>query len=459
MLRVWILCISLWPGFSLGSLGLNLKKSSHQSLVDITNAKTGDFVPFEDGANLSAIPALENRGLSDLMERQSCNAGWHACDNGSCCRNGYNCVELGCCEGSSELCGTSKCYFPDTQICCEDSGQVCYQGDTCQSFGCCQDGAEKCGSRGCYDPDDSICCKDYSTYCPKGYDCVSGGDCCPSGQERCGNSKCYDPDTQTCCTGDGTVWACPKSDDCCSTGYCYDPDSEKCCDNGSCDGDTTCCENECCTDIAYCGSNGYCSRCPDETRTVTTTKSSTTVVVSTDTITEAPEETTGFSCEPITVTNSEDATLVLGEDCGLTYEPPETTTSSEDGSRLRARQASCKAPFTRTVTKTVTKPFTESSTTTTTITEAPSDLGFSCPPMEATNDVGDVLALDKDCSLSLSLVEPSTTASEEPSVTQTGASSSGSNPSDGDSASGPMLSPVVSARALALLWVLGFALL
>ncbi|KAH7129960.1 hypothetical protein B0J13DRAFT_627098 [Dactylonectria estremocensis] len=284
------------------------------------------------------------------------------------------------------------------------------------------------------------------------------GDCCPTGTKPCGSSKCYDPDTQICCDGDASVWACPKSDKCCSTGYCYDADSEICCDNGSCDDDTTCCENECCTDVAFCGNDGYCSLCPDEIRTVTSTLSSTSVVVETDTVTEVVDnEPTGFSCAPMTVTNDDAETLVLGEDCGLTYEPPSTTTSSSDGSqRLQARQASCRAaPATRTTTKYVTEGFTESSTTTLTITEVPTELGFSCPPMEATNDVGDVLALDEDCSLSLSLAEPTTTSEVQSTVTVQSGGDSGSS-SDDDSASNPVGKPFVSAWALVVVWVAGF---
>ncbi|KAH8667253.1 hypothetical protein BGZ61DRAFT_483938 [Ilyonectria robusta] len=435
MLRILIPFIALWVEASLGSLNLELEQTPKWSMADMTKAKAGEPLSFGSAINLSSIQTLEGRGLFALEKRECLNTGYYVCEDGArCCPNGDTCVALGCCEGTSEQCGTRKCYDSSSQTCCGSESDidslVCGDGQVCQPGGCCDSGYKQCGSQGCYAPDTQVCCAAYNTHCPKGYDCVTGGDCCKSGLVPCGDTKCYDPDTQTCC-GNGA---------------------------GACQKGTTCCGSKCCKDIAYCGSNDICSACPDETKTVTSTQTTTDVVVKTNTITEVPkDEPTGFSCVPITVTNTDEETLILGTDCGLTYEPP-STTSTDDGSlRLRARQINCKAPATRTTTVIVTKGVTTRTTTTITTTKAASELGFSCPPMEATNDAGDVLALDEDCSMSLSFAEPTTTSESQRTVTvQGGGGSASTSEAGGDSAASPMGGPFVSAGTLAIIWVAGF---
>lgn len=143
----------------------------------------------------------------------------------------------------------------------------------------------------------------------------------------------------------------------------------------------------------------------------------------------APE----FTCVPMTATNDEGATLELDDGCVLHYAPPETTATEEAAARLRrdaetapanlnaglgllARQASCTpyATFTRTVWETETS----TETGTRTVTVQGEDGTFSCPEMEVTNDVGDVLALDAECALSFSPAEATSTADTEDATAQ-----------------------------------------
>jgi hypothetical protein len=138
----------------------------------------------------------------------------------------------------------------------------------------------------------------------------------------------------------------------------------------------------------------------------------------------APE----FTCAPMTATNDEGATLELDDGCTLHYAPPEATTTEEAAARLRrdaetapanlnvglgllARQASC-TPYT-TFTRTVWETETSTETGTRTVTVQGEDGTFSCPEMEVTNDVGDVLALDSECALSFSPAEITSTAESE----------------------------------------------
>ncbi|KAM0190419.1 hypothetical protein ACHAPI_009408 [Fusarium lateritium] len=141
----------------------------------------------------------------------------------------------------------------------------------------------------------------------------------------------------------------------------------------------------------------------------------------------APE----FTCVPMTAINDEGATLELDDGCVLHYAPPNITTTEEAAARLHRhaetapanlnaglgllpRQASCTpyATFTRTVWETETS----TETGTRTVTVQGEDGTFSCPEMEVTNDVGDVLALDAECALSFSPAEVTRTAESEESM-------------------------------------------
>ncbi|ROT37370.1 hypothetical protein SODALDRAFT_379840 [Sodiomyces alkalinus F11] len=369
------------------------------STIDSSEAQLSDLLVPETSANSSVVSSEDldgnELGLVALMprQRQCVNPGHYICADGvRCCPNGDTCVSVGCCRGNTRLCSANSCY----------------------------------------DPSSEKCCSDYIV-CPSGWDCVGGG-CCPSGQRRCGNSKCYNPNTQTCCTGPGTVWACTRSQACCPNGYCRNPNTEQCCQGGTCDNDTTCCRYECCRSIGYCGSDGYCKPCPPATRTVTSTWSSTTTLFRTVTITRDPapetEDAPEFTCIPMTATNIEGATLELAEDCGLQYNPPASPTTTPAAAAAAAairardsnpdptiaaanplllpRQANCVPFTTQTTTMWVTQPFTTTQTRSRTIRGPGDDEGFSCPEMEATNAVGDVLAMDASCALSFSPGTPTT---------------------------------------------------
>lgn len=340
---------------------------------------------------------------------------------------------------------------------CADQPGCCPAGDTCFPNGCCPAGQQACGSNHCYDPSTSKCCLE-GLGCPLDYDCVEGG-CCPSGEQRCGSSKCYNPKTNICCQSGGNIWGCPTSDKCCSDNYCYNPNSEQCCQNGSCQKGDTCCGKECCKSIAYCAADGYCSQCPAATKTITTTSDSTYSSITTRTITEVsePEEATGFSCPPMTVTNSEGATLELDTECALSYTPPETSESSARITarnapitpvpQLRPRQLSC-TPFetitsTLTSTRSVTSRFTE---TTTVFTE---QVDFSCVPMSVTNAFGDELSLDEKCQLEFSPAEPTS------SSTSSGATRSSAPQASQQSAASRRESFIVSVWGVVVVAFLG----
>ncbi|WZH49364.1 uncharacterized protein QYS62_010563 [Fusarium acuminatum] len=161
------------------------------------------------------------------------------------------------------------------------------------------------------------------------------------------------------------------------------------------------------------------------------------VAVTTVRVTTDIEPDTGnapeFTCVPMTATNDEGATLELDDGCVLHYAPPEATSTEEAAARLRrdaetapanlnaglgllARQASCTpyATFTRTVYETETS----TETGTRTVTIQGEDGTFSCPEMEVTNDVGDVLALDAECALSFSPAEVTSTADTDDATAQ-----------------------------------------
>ncbi|OBS23095.1 hypothetical protein FPOA_03654 [Fusarium poae] len=412
-----------------------LQFNTGPDMMSMADAITNDMLIPDVASNFSewieGNNQMESFGLSP-RQRQCVDPGYYPCSNGQrCCPQGDTCVPGGCCRGNAQQCGSSKCYFPSSQICCP-SGIACKKGQNCVDGGCCESGESKCGSSGCYNPKTSVCCGSSSIHCPKGYDCMPGGGCCPAGQKRCGNSKCYDPKKANCCTGPGTVWACEKGKECCSNGSCANSLTEKCCKNGACQEGTTCCENECCRSNGYCASDGYCKTCPAATRTVSSTDTTTKTVMRTVRVTTDIEPDTGnapeFTCVPMTATNDVGATLELDDGCILHYEPPEATTTQNNVARLRreaptppvvshpvgllARQASCtpSTTFTRTIWETET--FTETGIRT--VVVQGEDATFSCPEMEVTNDVGDTLVLDGDCVLEFTPAEPTTVQEEVP---------------------------------------------
>ncbi|GAB1319419.1 hypothetical protein MFIFM68171_09629 [Madurella fahalii] len=482
MLRTRDLIIVLWAGHSLGWGGQSLQLAHGPAMADLTDTGFSEFTFPEIIANMSAVFSGDSEVdfARALMSRQArCRSGTYPCSSW-CCASGDTCQPAGCCPGTSRQCSQRGCYYPSSQICCSD-GVVCRSSDTCVGGGCCRSGEAKCGN-GCYDPRRSVCCSTGRT-CPLGYDCMEGGGCCPKGHKPCGNTKCYDPKTQTCCTGPGTVWACSASQECCAGGYCRDPATQKCCENGACDKDTTCCARECCRSIAYCGSGGTCLPCPATTRTVTATTSALATVVRTVTVTSDPaseaEEVPEFSCIPMTVTNAEGATLELGDDCALKYEPPEPTTTTttnpaaavairgaripelaasvpfltEVAAPLQARQMSCRPYTTVTTTQWVTVSATTTSTTSRTVAAGPpEEESFSCPEMEATNAAGDVLALDESCVLNF---EPAETTDASPpgatEVTDQSGNGGGGDTSGGSRRIGGSVTSVVGGGAV--IWV------
>jgi hypothetical protein len=349
-------------------------------------------------------------------------------------------------------------------VICASYDHCCPPGDVCTANSCCSAGQEQCGD-GCYDPDTSVCCASYSTYCELGQVCVTGGNCCPSGQVPCGTHNCYDPTDSICCTSSSQAWGCPLGNECCSDGYCYDSTTEICCQNGNCQDDTTCCTYQCCTDIAYCGDDGYCSACPlIATETATASSESIVVVTSTVTITQASEseEAEDFTCFPLTVTNSVNATLELDTDCTLSYIPPSTTSPAVKartaglhvekegggeggGAVLRPRQTySCIPITTEVTTTTLVNTITSSTTLSITVFEAPEDDGFSCPTMAVTNQAGDVLSLDESCSLEYSAAPPTTSSTTSNSPTPAGSVNTVPAQTTKSSAAGPAYRVVAS---------------
>jgi hypothetical protein len=260
----------------------------------------------------------------------------------------------------------------------------------------------------------------------------------PSGQVPCGTENCYNPTDSICCLTSSKAWGCPLGNECCSDGFCYDATTEICCQNGNCEDGTTCCTNECCTDIAYCGDDGYCSACPlVATETATASSESIVLVTTTVTITQISEseEAPDFTCFPLTVTNSVNATLELDTDCSLSYSPPSTTNPAvkarsageyEEGGGgggravLRPRQVySCIPITTEVTTTTLVNTITSSTTSSITVFESPEADGFSCPTMAVTNQAGDVLSLDESCSLEYSAASPTTSNSPTPAGSDT----------------------------------------
>ncbi|QSS59676.1 hypothetical protein I7I51_09112 [Histoplasma capsulatum] len=117
-------------------------------------------------------------------------------------------------------------------------------------------------------------------------------------------------------------------------------------------------------------------------------------------------EPSGFSCTPMTVTNSLGDSLELGDNCALRYFHAKTATSSEAARALRIRQGDC--PPTRT---TSTVYATEGAggfmTVTATVTGSNSaPPGFSCTPMTVTNAAGDELVMDDKCATQLATAAP-----------------------------------------------------
>ncbi|KAH8900797.1 hypothetical protein GQ53DRAFT_835682 [Thozetella sp. PMI_491] len=348
--------------------------------------------------------------------------------------------------------------------CANIPGKCCEAGYNCFSIGCCKAGTQPCGTRTCYDPSKASCCSDGSV-CPTGYDCVGGGNCCPTGQIPCGTGKCYDPKTQICCTKGTTTWGCSTGKKCCSTGYCQASD-EICCDNGACPNTDTCCTYQCCRSIGYCASNGYCSACPAATVTRTTTRKTTEEVTRTTTVTkiEEPPEAPDFTCIPQTATNKNSDTLELGTDCGLSFSAAPSTTLhgerlarapapivTQPGELIRARQYSCTPISTATITSTELSATT--TTTTKTVTVFTTPVSFTCLPMAVTNADGDVLALDKECSLEFTPAQPTSSGSSGATRAQTGASSTQTSPNAAPG-SAPVTSLSVWGSIIAMLFYL-----
>ncbi|KAM0545994.1 hypothetical protein ACHAPJ_011106 [Fusarium lateritium] len=181
---------------------------------------------------------------------------------------------------------------------------------------------------------------------------------------------------------------------------------------------------------------------------------------------DAPE----FTCPPMSATNDEGETLELDEGCTLHYSAGSPTTTSDAADRLRrdaeaapktgeapallARQASCKA--TSTFTRTVWETETETETGTRTITVQGGQGTFSCPAMEVTNDVGDVLALDEECALSFSLAEPTSTESGEATARSTASAAAGgdSGSDNASSVNGVRVSTTMGVAGAVLLWLM-----
>ncbi|KIX01244.1 uncharacterized protein Z518_08969 [Rhinocladiella mackenziei CBS 650.93] len=180
----------------------------------------------------------------------------------------------------------------------------------------------------------------------------------------------------------------------------------KCCSNGACPLADSCCTYECCRSVGHCGDDGFCAA---NTCTVTSTSRTTSYNTVTTTVTkvvESEEEEQGpeFTCPPMTATNDAGATLELGDDCSLTFYPAPTVTASTSSSfpasslRPRTNAADCLVTSTSIMGYTI---YTQT-TLTTTVTEITTPEGFFCPPMTATNAVGDELSLDEECKLEFS---------------------------------------------------------
>ncbi|PMD32392.1 hypothetical protein L207DRAFT_609724 [Hyaloscypha variabilis F] len=210
---------------------------------------------------------------------------------------------------------------------------------------------------------------------------------CPSGEFQCSNVE------DLCCYPDYP--------------YCY---SDGCCGTES---------------GLYCGTDDTCSFCDAiiVTETFTITTASITLVTTTATEFDEPEEASDFTCLPITVTNSVNATLELDTDCALSYSPATGTASSSApntasasaflfpsvatlkarDAMLQARQTgagSCSSYVTSTDFLTITAGALTTSTVQEVVTTTQSKDEFSCPTLAFTNSIGDVLSLDDSCTLS-----------------------------------------------------------
>ncbi|PGH05336.1 hypothetical protein GX51_03057 [Blastomyces parvus] len=156
----------------------------------------------------------------------------------------------------------------------------------------------------------------------------------------------------------------------------------------------------------------------DAVRPARTTRESTTT---TTTKTVPPGgEPSGFSCPPMTVTNSLGDSLELGDDCALKYSPAKPTTTSEAAGALRLRHDDededddddDDCPPTRTTSTVYTTEGTGGlATVTATVTgENSAPPGFSCAPMAVTNAAGDELTLDDRCAMQLTTAGPKNTS-------------------------------------------------
>ncbi|OJD15339.1 hypothetical protein AJ78_04384 [Emergomyces pasteurianus Ep9510] len=140
-----------------------------------------------------------------------------------------------------------------------------------------------------------------------------------------------------------------------------------------------------------------------DTTTITRGRESTTTTTRTVPVEGEPS---GFSCPPMTVTNSLGDSLELGNNCVLKYSPAKPTTTSEAAIALRISQEDC--PPTRTTSTVYTTEGTGGLVTVTaTVTgENSAPPGFACTPMTVTNVVGDEFAIDDKCAVQLTVAGP-----------------------------------------------------
>ena len=204
--------------------------------------------------------------------------------------------------------------------------------------------------------------------------------------------------------------------------------------------ETTCCGLECCLDVAYCGTNSICSEKPVCTETATKSATRWSTIVNSITVYEAEEdeeeeEEPEFECPETSVVNDQGATLLLGDDCGLTLYPatissssalatvqprsPLTANSPPELTVRRRQEPPCISTVTSTTTTYATS-ITVTSTSKTVATKGPED--FSCVPMSVTNAAGAELALDEECSLEY---QPAGSSSGAAQITSAGNDSGG----------------------------------
>lgn len=143
--------------------------------------------------------------------------------SGSCCGEGKHCLgNYGCCEAGQIVCANS---------CCDPGVSHCGTDGYCG----CPDPYRECGTTGCYDPSHQICCN--GVICPQGSICHNGS-CCRG--NVCADGSCCDLLGDTCCNGtccrngeciNGTC--CPQhqicGSACCAAGQdCLDRDRSVC---------------------------------------------------------------------------------------------------------------------------------------------------------------------------------------------------------------------------------------